>query len=153
MCASGANSSTYRPSGLPTGWEARQRQRVSCGSSNTLHIHPSALSKWRRITSLFASLLLFLGEGGWKMELFECQCNFFSSEWVSEGNSSSSSSGSVCSLTCSDGSQADVVGAPLLRFIRVALHQVQSCQHRGEGEILINTVVLYLLFPTAELMS
>lgn len=35
-------------------------------------------------------------------------------------------------ITCSDGGQTNVVSAPLLWFIWVALHQAESCQHRGK---------------------
>lgn len=44
-------------------------------------------------------------------------------------------SGGSSPVTCSDGGQTNVVGASLLRFIREALHQAESCQHREERRV------------------
>lgn len=38
-------------------------------------------------------------------------------------------------VTCSDGGQTHVVGAPLLRLVGVTLHQAESCRHTGDTSV------------------
>lgn len=48
------------------------------------------------------------------------------------------------SVTCSDGGQTYVFRASLLWFVRVVLHQAESCQHTEEGIVSTLTMVQYI---------